>query len=36
MLWGCITPWARDELAICPGQWLYALVKSVAISRELH
>ncbi|NIH12433.1 MAG: molybdenum ABC transporter ATP-binding protein ModC [Serratia symbiotica] len=36
VLWACITPWARDELAICPGKWLYALVKSVAISRELR
>ncbi|MCR0999385.1 molybdenum ABC transporter ATP-binding protein ModC [Serratia rubidaea] len=34
VLWARITPWARDELAIKPGQWLYAQVKSVSISRE--
>ncbi|MNC74390.1 molybdate transporter ATP-binding protein [compost metagenome] len=34
VLWARITPWARDELAIRPGQWLYAQVKSVSISRE--
>ncbi|CAI1703552.1 MAG: molybdenum ABC transporter ATP-binding protein ModC [Serratia proteamaculans] len=34
ILWARITPWARDELAIRPGQWLYAQVKSVSISRE--
>lgn len=33
-LWARITPWARDELAIKPEQWLYAQVKSVSISRE--
>lgn len=26
-----ISPWARDELAIKPGQWLYAQIKSVSI-----
>jgi len=28
--------WACDELAIYPGKWLYAPVKSGAISRELR
>ncbi|WP_075180752.1 molybdenum ABC transporter ATP-binding protein ModC [Pantoea sp. 1.19] len=31
-LWARITPWARDELAIRPGMWLYAQIKSVAVS----
>ncbi|BDH46617.1 molybdenum import ATP-binding protein ModC [Salmonella enterica subsp. enterica serovar Choleraesuis] len=31
-LWARISPWARDELGIHPGQWLYALVKSVSIA----
>ncbi|WP_024548024.1 molybdenum ABC transporter ATP-binding protein ModC [Siccibacter turicensis] len=31
-LWARISPWARDELAIKPGLWLYAQVKSVSIS----
>lgn len=31
-LWARITHWARDELALHPGQWLYALVKSVSIA----
>lgn len=31
-LWARISPWARDELAIKPGQWLYAQVKSVSIT----
>ncbi|WP_034943598.1 molybdenum ABC transporter ATP-binding protein ModC [Erwinia oleae] len=30
-LWARITPWARDELAIKSGMWLYAQIKSVAI-----
>lgn len=30
-LWARITPWARDELMIKPGMWLYAQIKSVAI-----
>ncbi|AHG21652.1 molybdate transporter ATP-binding protein [Chania multitudinisentens RB-25] len=34
ILWARITPWARDELAIKPGQQLYAQIKSVSISRE--
>lgn len=33
ILWARITLWARDELALRPGQWLYAQVKSVSISR---
>ena len=31
ILWARISPWARDELAIKPGLWLYAQIKSVAI-----
>ncbi|RWR02174.1 molybdate transporter ATP-binding protein [[Pantoea] beijingensis] len=31
-LWARITPWARDELAIEPGMWLYAQIKSVSIT----
>ncbi|MCT4700247.1 TOBE domain-containing protein, partial [Dryocola boscaweniae] len=27
-----ISPWARDELVIKPGQWLYAQIKSVSIT----
>lgn len=30
-VWARITPWARDELMIKPGMWLYAQIKSVAI-----
>ncbi|MGP3591162.1 molybdenum ABC transporter ATP-binding protein ModC [Vagococcus sp. WN89Y] len=31
-LWARISPWARDELAIKPGTWLYAQIKSVSIT----
>ncbi|ELY2817293.1 molybdenum ABC transporter ATP-binding protein ModC [Cronobacter dublinensis] len=31
-LWARISPWARDELAIKPGFWLYAQIKSVSIT----
>lgn len=31
-LWARISPWARDELAIGPGMWLYAQIKSVSIT----
>lgn len=31
-LWARISPWARDELALKPGQWLYAQIKSVSIT----
>lgn len=31
-LWARISPWARDELNIKPGQWLYAQIKSVSIA----
>ncbi|WP_299997728.1 molybdenum ABC transporter ATP-binding protein ModC [uncultured Cedecea sp.] len=31
ILWAKISPWARDELAVKPGLWLYAQIKSVAI-----
>ncbi|WON76027.1 molybdenum ABC transporter ATP-binding protein ModC [Serratia sp. UGAL515B_01] len=34
ILWARISLWACDDLAIKPGQWLYAQVKSVSISRE--
>lgn len=30
-LWARVSPWARDELGIKPGLWLYAQIKSVAI-----
>ncbi|WP_114191824.1 molybdenum ABC transporter ATP-binding protein ModC [Edaphovirga cremea] len=33
VLWARISPWARDELMIRVGQWLYAQIKSVSISR---
>nr|VUD26049.1 molybdenum transport ATP-binding protein ModC [Salmonella sp. NCTC 7297] len=29
---GTNKPWARDELSIKPGLWLYAQVKSVSIT----
>ncbi|WP_039055175.1 molybdenum ABC transporter ATP-binding protein ModC [Enterobacter sp. Bisph1] len=31
-LWARISPWARDELMVKPGQWLYAQIKSVSIT----
>lgn len=31
-LWARISPWARDELSIKPGLWLYAQIKSVSIT----
>lgn len=31
-LWARISPWARDELGIRPGLWLYAQVKSVSVT----
>ncbi len=33
ILWARITPWARDELMVRPGQWLYAQIKSVSLNR---
>ncbi|MGC6386181.1 molybdenum ABC transporter ATP-binding protein ModC [Ewingella sp. S1.OA.A_B6] len=33
ILWARITPWARDELMVRPGQWLYAQIKSVSLRR---
>lgn len=33
-LWARITPWARDELALRPGQWVYAQIKSVSFNRK--
>lgn len=35
-LWARITPWARDELMIRPGMWLYAQIKSVSIIPPSH
>ena len=32
ILWARISPWARDELGVKPGQWLYAQIKSVSIT----
>lgn len=34
VLWARITRWARDELAIRPGLWLYAQVNNVSNCRE--
>ncbi|MGV8003035.1 molybdenum ABC transporter ATP-binding protein ModC [Photorhabdus temperata subsp. temperata] len=34
-LWARITPWARDELNLRQGQWLYAQIKSVSLNRQL-
>lgn len=31
-LWARISPWARDDLAVKPGQWLFAQIKSVSIT----
>ncbi|WP_437890202.1 molybdenum ABC transporter ATP-binding protein ModC [Phytobacter sp. V91] len=31
-LWARISPWARDELNVKPGLWLYAQIKSVSIT----
>lgn len=31
-LWARISPWARDELGVKAGQWLYAQIKSVSIT----
>jgi len=31
-IWARISPWARDELGIKPGLWLYAQIKSVSIT----
>ncbi|WP_204313464.1 TOBE domain-containing protein, partial [Klebsiella michiganensis] len=31
-LWARISPWARDDLGVSPGQWLYAQIKSVSIA----
>ncbi|PLL93950.1 molybdenum ABC transporter ATP-binding protein, partial [Klebsiella michiganensis] len=31
-LWARISPWARDELGVVPGQRLYAQIKSVSIA----
>ncbi len=34
-LWARITPWAKHELNLRPGQWLYAQIKSVSLNRQL-
>ncbi|PHM74715.1 molybdenum ABC transporter ATP-binding protein ModC [Xenorhabdus kozodoii] len=34
-LWARITPWAREELNLRAGQWLYAQIKSVSLNRHL-
>ena len=31
-LWARISPWAKDDLGVTPGQWLYAQIKSVSIA----
>ena len=31
-LWARISPWARDDLAVRPGLWLWAQIKSVSIT----
>jgi len=31
-LWARISPWARDDLGVTPGQQLYAQIKSVSIA----
>ena len=31
-LWARISPWARDDLGIKPGLWLYTQIKSVSIT----
>lgn len=31
-LWARISPWARDDLAVKPGLWVYAQIKSVSIT----
>ena len=32
LLWARISPWARDDLAIAPGQQVFAQIKSVSIA----
>ncbi|CCW31167.1 Molybdenum import ATP-binding protein ModC [Xenorhabdus nematophila F1] len=34
-LWAKITSWAREELNLRAGQWLYAQIKSVSLNRHL-
>ncbi|WP_092550912.1 molybdenum ABC transporter ATP-binding protein ModC [Xenorhabdus koppenhoeferi] len=34
-LWARITSWAREELNLRAGQWLYAQIKSVSLNRHL-
>ncbi|MBD2797691.1 molybdenum ABC transporter ATP-binding protein ModC [Xenorhabdus sp. 18] len=34
-LWARITPWAREELNLRAGQWLYAQIKSISLNRPL-
>ncbi|MBI6549687.1 molybdenum ABC transporter ATP-binding protein ModC [Xenorhabdus lircayensis] len=35
-LWARITPWAREELNLRAGQWLYAQIKSASLNRHLY
>ncbi len=34
-LWARITSWAREELNLRAGQWLYAQIKSISLNRHL-
>ncbi|HCM62553.1 MAG TPA: molybdenum ABC transporter ATP-binding protein [Morganella sp. (in: Bacteria)] len=34
-IWARITGWAKDDLQLKPGQWVYAQIKSVSLSRRL-
>lgn len=34
-IWARITRWARDELEIKPGKWVYAQIKSLSLTRRL-
>ncbi|MEQ2027060.1 molybdenum ABC transporter ATP-binding protein ModC [Xenorhabdus szentirmaii] len=34
-LWSRITPWAREDLNLRVGQWLYAQIKSISLNRHL-
>ncbi len=33
-LWARVTPWAREELNLRVGQWLYAQIKSISLNRH--
>ncbi|GAA0326011.1 molybdenum ABC transporter ATP-binding protein ModC [Morganella psychrotolerans] len=34
-IWARITGWAKDDLQLKPGQWVFAQIKSVSLSRRL-